>query len=307
VVEIDQHAEQELKDRLTRRIIALELGDVDVPPPPGEGPAPETRTLFVRVLGGDDDTLRVELWEHGEFHGARRVTSKPGTSQYLRARRIALAAAELARRARRRRLAAARRYERDKEREARLAAAARAAAQPPRLALRAGLQAAAVGPGDLWLAGPALAGRLRFRSGVGVELSVAMLGGGAPELDDSPGARWLEVGVSPDVALALSADYALSLGATVSAASVHLNDVAAVDDIAGQRDSWSARAGARLQLGVRMSRLAELQAGPELGVVLRPVPVSDRFGERHRLGGLWAGASIGVVLGRGSSDGPGVR
>src|SRR5258706_16211119 len=102
VIEIDSAAEHWVDARSARRLIPLELSDVDVPPAPALRRA--AATLFFRVLGRPDGALRVELWERGEFHGAR-VLSASGENAQLVARRVTLAAAELGRRLSRKRQA----------------------------------------------------------------------------------------------------------------------------------------------------------------------------------------------------------
>ncbi|HYP90384.1 MAG TPA: hypothetical protein VEQ59_19565, partial [Polyangiaceae bacterium] len=97
VVEIDLGAERLVDARSARRLVPLELADVALPTT-----SRGTPVLFFRVLGRDAGTLRLELWERGEFHGARTL-SGAGENPQLVARRVALAAAELGRRLARKR------------------------------------------------------------------------------------------------------------------------------------------------------------------------------------------------------------
>jgi hypothetical protein len=299
VVEIDRRAARSLNDRLTRRLIELELGELEVPPPVGEDETDASlpsRSLFVRVLGEGDDQLRVELWEHGVFHGARLVAVGEGTSAQLRARRIALTAATLGRRLRISRI----REGRLAAERARLEAEAERAAQqlppPSRVALGAHARAAVVGPRGFWLTGPGLEGQIRLAGGERLDLGVSWLTGTAPVLDGSPPLQWLELSAAPGYAFRLSERLDLVTGLEFAAAAVHVSRVVAVDDIAQQRDTWSSRAVGRVLFEWDAAPRAHLRFGPELGASLRRIPAVDRTGEAHRLGGLWLGASVGWEL-----------
>ena len=245
------------------------------------------------MLAADEEALRVELWERGEFHGARRISSLQGTSQ-LRARRVALAAAALARRLRRKRLAEARLAARQKD-EVVDEVAPRGFPLHGRFAIGAGALGAVVGPGDLWLAGPSLSAQLRFDSGARLDVGASWLVGGASADGLESGARWLEVSVAPGVAVPVGS-LELQTGATVAAAAVHLSDVRAVDGVDGQSDTWSARLAAHLRFEGSLGGATRLHAGPEAGVVLRRIIAVDTAGDRSRLGGLWIGATLGVAI-----------
>src|SRR6187399_284920 len=60
-IEIDARAEALIEPRAVRRLVQLELADVDVRPAPGQ----RDTVLFVRVLGAGEGQLRIELWERG--------------------------------------------------------------------------------------------------------------------------------------------------------------------------------------------------------------------------------------------------
>lgn len=263
-----------------------------MPPPPTLNAAQVAHTLYFRVLAAGADALRVELWGHGELHGAMRITGVGGTSQ-LRARRVALAAAALARRLRGRRLA-------DARRAAQLAAGT--AEQPRqtralegRMAFTAGALGALAGPGDLALVGPGLGASVRLASGPRLTLGGLWAVGTSPRAADA-GARWAEISVTPSVAVGLGPRLALDLGATLAGAAVHLSGVRAVDDVAGLGDTWSGRVALRPGLEARVGGEARLFIAPEAGVVLRRIVLEDRDGRRERLGGAWLGLGVGVVL-----------
>jgi hypothetical protein len=297
IVEIDRRAARSLNDRLTRRLIELELGDLEIPPPVSEADdeaaPPATRSLFVRVLAEGDDQLRVEMWEQGIYHGARLVPVGEGTSAQLRARRIALTAATLGRSLRISRI----RQARLAEERARLEAEAERVAQhtppPSRVALSAHARGAVVGPQGFWLAGSGLEAQLRLATGERLDLGLSWLTGAAAPLDGAPPLQWMELSVAPGYAFELGDRVDLVTGLEVAAAAVHVSRVLAVDDTAQQQDTWSARAVGRLLFEWDAGSRAHLRAGPELGASLRRIPVVDRTGEAHRLGGFWAGVSFG--------------
>lgn len=293
IVEISAKAERYVDSRLTRRLVEIELSDAEVPPRAGDD-SEKRPTVYFRVLATSPDTLRVELWDKGGFYGARRLDSRD--VKELIARRIALASAALVRDLKQRRVLEARAFEaeqaeRKRERE-RLAELLRwpAALVEPRAT------GALVGGGEAYLAGPGLAGELRLKSGSRVALGANWLFGGAPELSGTPSLRWLELAVSPSHAFALGPRFDLAVGASAAAAVVHFTRVSAVDGDPGSQDTWSARAAGRVLLEPHLGRNARLSVGPEIGVVLRRMPVHDQAAERHRLGGLWLGLSAGVTL-----------
>jgi hypothetical protein len=250
------------------------------------------RSLFFRVLSTRPAAVSVELWELGALHGTRHVSTE-GSAQ-LRARRIALAAAELARQLRQRRLIEARRRKTPPPREAE---------RPPgtpvfaRMTLSAAFTGAAMGPDDVWLVGPQLSGGLRFDNGARLELSARWMAGGAPALAGSSTVRWLELGLSPSYTSALSKRLSLDAGLTAAVAAVHLTDISELSGEGGALDTWSARAAAFSRLELRLvDGWGWLCAGPDAGVVLRRLRVTDSAGEEHRLGGLWLGLTVAWLI-----------
>jgi hypothetical protein len=290
-IELGSKAERLVDPRLTRRLIQLELGDVEVPPVVTGIAAAQPPALFYRVLATRPEEIRVELWERGEYHGARSVSLSSGTAQ-LHARRIALAAAELARRLRGKRIAEAKRL-----------------ASPPSngdngddgwsggrpgAGIGAGVRAAGLGPSDLWLVGPELAGRLRLGESLRFELAGAWMHGQAAALSGSPITSWMEVSIAPGYAAGLAHRLNLIAQLRFAAAIVHLSDVLAVDGIEREEETWSARAAFELGLEAKLSRAFAVHVAPEAGVVLRRIPALGREGDFERIGGLWLGASLGA-------------
>lgn len=293
VVEVDQVAEGLIDARIARRLIALELADVDMPVDLERRESRRRPTLFYRVFISRAGMIRVELWERGEYHGARSLSPTYGSSQ-LRSRRVALAAAELARVLRQKRLAAAKLAARPRPGDD--AGSCGTGTPPYRIELAARATGALVGPERAWLAGPALGAALRVGRSARLELAISALAGRDAALAERTGLRWLELSLTPSWEVPLGGRASLGLGATAAASAVHASRVAAVDGIAGQRDTWSARAAARPELVVGLSRALGLSVAPELGAALRPVPLTSDAGERAMMGGLWLGLSLGVRL-----------
>jgi hypothetical protein len=289
VVEIGAKAEQQVDPLFTRRLLQLELSDVEVPPAPSSGQALSWTALFYRVLATEPDKLRVELWERGEFHGARTVNVTRGSAQ-LHARRIALAAAELARGLRQKRLALAAVPEKPNGNGTVLARGSGA-----RLLLDSGVRAAAVNGGDTLLAGPELAALVRFDGGLDLELSTAWLFGEVRELSGPVLAVWREVRLSPAFMGAVSRGVRLGVGGNFAAAAVHVGG-ASIEGEAGA-DTWSGRTtvDGRLELG--LGRSVALSLRPEVGATFRRFRILDEQGGRERVGGLWLGASLHLLLG----------
>lgn len=286
VVEIDAAAERVVDARSARRLIPLELSDVAVPSL-GAGRGPE---LFFRVLGRDAGSLRLELWERGEFHGSRAL-SVTGENPQLLARRVALAAAELGRRLARKRQAAQLRDARLKlAREAR-EREARARTQDGPFALRSELSFGSV-PGRLWLFGSRASAELTMRGALRLDVAGDAWAGRLKS------ARWSElygVGLGPAYRLTLTPWLDADAGVRVAAFVVQVPGALALDRVPGQRGSWTAMATAATRLELRITRQARALLGVEAGGLLRSVTYLTDSGD-ERLRGAWWSGSLGLVL-----------
>ncbi len=293
VVEITPKAEKLLDAGLTRRLIQLELAELDLPPRPAGPWRGSATTVFFRVLAPGFDRIHVELWDRGEFHGARRV-SGIGSAE-LRARRIALSASELARRLRQKRVAERRRI--DHEQTAELAELERQAreSRPEGLVLDSEVFGGFLTEGA-WLVGPRLGADLRLRGGARAGLVASALGGALTEPHGSPTWRAFAVGIRAGQTLRLGPKTDLAVGASAEAFALHINGVSQVDDLAGQAASWSSRAALVTRLETKLGAKTWFHVGPDVSVLLRRVPVQDLGGERHRVGGLMLGLGVGVTL-----------
>jgi hypothetical protein len=288
-VEIGDGAESLLDARATRRLIALELADVNVPLL--DSAKHQRSSLFFRVVQVGQD-LRVELWERGEFHGARTVSGTNAAGQ-LGARRVALAAAELARRLQKKQQIQADRERADAASRllARQRAARRTLSGP--LALRPSFEAADVGAGSALLLGPRLLGQWTFDRRARLDGGLAWLAGSAP---DAARTEWLELSLVPSVRLPLSEVLDLDLGADLAAAWVRFSRVRGVDAIVDQSETWSARAAGSLRLEPRLSRQLRLSVGTAAGLVLREMPFEPLSAGGDRLRGVWLSFDLGVVF-----------
>jgi hypothetical protein len=283
--------------RATRRLTALELSDVDVPSAvngPRRPPA-----LFLRVLGSDGGIVRIELWERGEFCGARRLSVAQASTQ-LGARRVALAAAELARQLRHKRVVQGERAERERRRkEAEAALAADRTIVGP-MALRPNFALLWLPDSELLASGPRLNLELDLTGAFRIDLGAEWLF--ATIMDRDARLSALGMIVAPTQRFVLGRTLDIDVGLEVGIATAHVDPVLAVDGIVGQGDTWTARAGAIARLQPRLSRNLRFSFGPSVGVVLRRMPVEFVGGEQRGLGGLWVGGEIGVVITPGGPD-----
>ena len=289
LVEISDSAESLLDARATRRLVQLELSEIDVPAASGNKRA--RAPLYVRVVQVGRD-VRVELWERGEYHGVRVVSGSNAAGQ-LGARRVALAAAELARRLQKKRLLQA-----ERERALAQARAEQAAREARRaldgpLALRSSVEGVSIGGLAATLLGPRLLGQWSFARGARIEAGFAWLAGSAP---GSANSEWLELSLAPMQRVSLSEAVELDLGLCVAAAWLRLAKVRGVDEIADQSETWSARAAGVVRIEPRLSRQLRLSLGVDAGLLLRAVPFQSLSGSAERLHGGWVGLGLGVVF-----------
>lgn len=293
MVEIDAAAERLVDPRSARRLVPLELSDVALPAngvPLANGAARGAPVLFFRVLGRADGSLRIELWERGEYHGAR-VLNGAGENPQLVARRVALAAAELARRLARKREATLARDERlKKAREAR-AQELRERTQDGPLALRSELALGAT-PGKLLLFGQRLSGELTLRGPLRLDVGGELWTG---SLEPSLGVELGGLSLGPAYRIALTRSLDLDLGLHAAALLIGVPKARALDAVAEQDSSWTARLTLAPRFEVRLSRQVRALFGAEAGGLLRTVSYQSNE-TTQRLRGVWWGASLGLVV-----------
>jgi len=259
---------------------------VDVPEPPGIAfRAP----LYFRILPLSSTALRIELWELGRPEGVRSISTLG--NENLVARRIALAAAEIARQVRKRRLAGLDRPP-GTETESRTTDTHHAGLPIyARFAWSGGVRAATVGAADAWMLGPTVDTTLRWSSGQRLVLGAAWLVGKAPAAEDAS-LRWLEASLTFAQGLELSPSLALDVGLGAAVASVRLTPEGGTRAL----DTWSGRAFALARLEGRLGDHAAIGVGPEIGAVLRPIDWAGTTGH-DRLAGVWLGGTLTLTVG----------
>jgi len=286
IIEIDPRAEALIDPRALRRRVQLELADVTVPPPLGQSEA----ALFFRVLALSGSELKIELWERGVAYGSRVVAGGADAGPLL-ARRVALAAAELARE-----LSDTREDEATERADAaaQRAALERAARERTRdgpRALRPGVSAA--WSPKLALAGPTLVSELHVyrkeRLDLGAGAAYGVFAQGTP-------AEAFSLGVGPARRVVLSPRWDLDIGARAAASLLVLPDARAVDGIVGQHQTWTASVDALVRLEPRLSRGVRLALGVGGGTLLRPVPFERHDGGAARVSGPYVAAELSLVL-----------
>jgi hypothetical protein len=289
MVEVHSEAAPLIDVRATERLMELETADVDVPAPPALGFRPP---LYFRILSMSQASLRVELWELGQPRGARSVSAIG--SDNLKARRIALAAAELARRLRQQRLAEIRAAE-EQPKEV-LDEKARRGGVPiyGRLTWSAGADAASLGVNSAWVVGPALDAALRFSSGPRFALGAAWLAGDAPAFGSSATARWAEVRLGVSDAFPITGALGVSVGLAVAMAAAHIGAPAGAASAA--LDGWSSRAFVNARLELELGRSLTLGLGPDIGAIVRPISATGDDGRDHRVNGLWLGGGLALTV-----------
>jgi hypothetical protein len=291
VVEIDPAAERLVDARSTRRLVPLELSDVAVP----AGRARGAPVLFFRVLGRPERGLRIELWERGEYHGQRTLSSGNENPQLV-ARRVALAAAELGRRLARKREATLAREERQRAFHLAREKEQRERTQEGPLALRSELWSGGV-PDRLMLLGTRLVGEISLQHALRLDLSAELAGGwleGGRGSDLTTTLGGLRLGPARRFVLGSSLD--LDLGAGVSALLLQAPGARSLDAVIDQTTTWTARLDASARLELRLSRQVRAALGGELGGLLRGVRYVGTESEPLWLRGVWWGAGVGVVV-----------
>ena len=107
------------------------------------------------------------------------------------------------------------------------------------------------------------------------------------------GLRWLELGLTAEYRFSLGHAFRLGLGGLGAFSSVHLADAAGVEGEAGQRESWSARAGGLVAVEARLAAPIWLSVQLEPGAILRPVHYTGPS-QGGTLEGAWLGLGLAV-------------
>lgn len=299
-VEITSDVEALIDAPLARRLIRLELADVELPkvnagvesrPPPSRQASSATpraaeEVVFVRLLRHGEG-LVVELWARGELAGERRLVIS--SNEQHQARRVALASAELARR-----LREARVMERQRVLREHLAPNPDTA---PVYLTKVNVEGAASVGAAVWpdadavLVGPRLHLGVVTEPGVGVGLAVASFTSTA-----APVVRaWTEIGLRPSWQVALAPQVKWVLGLNLA---VGVVDIAPTATFAGSQlshQTWQTKLGLDAQLRWSVSPRVNLMFAPEAAWFGRALRV-ERQQDSETLDGGWFGASVGALV-----------
>lgn len=291
IVEISADARRLLNSRDTGRLIRLELAEVRVTPHPTRH-AEQGLTLFYRVLTTDTGELRIELWERGEFYGARRVSTAHGDKKLL-ARHVALATAELAQRLSRAHSQRAKQLERERIELLAQERAREERTRRERWALVSGVHAAWLPRTRAWLAGPRLGFQLNHPRNGRLELTGGWFLGSPGALPRDVNLEWLELRLEPSYRFDAAE---LDLGFDIAAATALFTGPVWLEGMERQRQTWSARAGAHVGYQPRVSQRLRLDVGADASVLLRNVWLEPSGSPPIDLGGLWLGLTLGVLV-----------
>jgi hypothetical protein len=295
IVEIDDAAGRMLDAQSTRRLIRLELAEID-----GEGILPDEAVMYFRIFVTADGNLSIELWDRGTPYGNRHVSSQ-GTAP-LRARRLALASAELARAVLRQQNMEQRRL---RQREKPLPPPASSLQLPASIRLLPGLHGATIGFDDVVTVGPRLSTALAFHGGPRLDLGIGWEVGRARGFGESASLRWSELFLAPSYAWHI-ADSEIDLGVLVSAATVSLQGYPVGPTQRQTRHTWSSQLALLGRYHQALSPTFRLFLEVELGHTLRPIAIWSPTGA-DSLAGFFGGLTVGgeiTVLGR---DRPALR
>ncbi|MDX2054968.1 MAG: hypothetical protein SFV15_21375 [Polyangiaceae bacterium] len=283
-VEITGEAEPLLDATLTRRLIRLELGESELSEfVDADGKRLEPLLFFRIALAGE--TALVELWERGRLYGSRRVSLQG--NQHLRARRISLTAAELGRRLREHAISLA--LAEADARTARLqrADAILAARRQFLPSFRTGVFGASLGE-QTWLGGVRAELLIPLPDKLSVDLSGGWAHGRTSVASNPSTLNWWEVSLAPSYAWELGTDWQGSLGFRVAGVLAQVSRTQPSRNV-----EWSARAALEPNLALGVSPGFILGLRPELGWLLREVPVGDtKTSSKAALSGVWLGASL---------------
>ncbi|HTM45235.1 MAG TPA: hypothetical protein VL137_09795 [Polyangiaceae bacterium] len=284
VVEIDDSAQALLDAQVTRRLIGVELRDVDLEAPHSQPRVPRP-LLYFRISAQPDGQLILDLWDRGIFYGERHVSAQGNA--LLRARRLALASAELATVARDRMI----RDRRPKKVAQSPASKEKAWMLPASLRLIPAAQAAAIDFKDLFLAGPRISSALVFHQGPRVDLGIGWQAGSAPLPGENSRVFRSEIFIAPAYGWHLG-PHELDLGVSMTAATMALHDAPVGPNQRSTRHSWSSELNALVRYHHALSSRFRLVVGLELGRSLHPISLWGGAGDQ-RIDGFWTGFNVG--------------
>lgn len=277
-------ASEQLGSIRVRRLLDIELEDSAALAPGVTGPLGDhIAHVWIDLPDPSRVTVQVRM---GERPVARREVPIGGLTFDVAARLVAISTSEMVRAQARPRVAPRRPAPPKGPTPAELEISARGA---PAVTLTSAFGIAGLPSAGGLLAGPSIA--LGFRNfGASERVFARWLGGSA-----EPGTmRWFEAGLAADYRIWMSPSWRFALGASASLSWLHFAQAIATDEIPGEQDTWSARAGAALALEARITRSAWVALAAEPGIILRAAPYEIEGGVRDTLEGAWIGADLSL-------------
>lgn len=299
-----QYVGDEVNRPAVELAVALELREVEIPGDPRRpGDGPGEVSLHIR-LEASADSIVVGLWDRGELSGRRRVSS--GGPPRVMARRVGLAVGELARQLSARRSRLVQEFERDsflaQEQEKEFHRLKRL----HDLGLRADFQGLSFASGA-YLLGPSVGIEFNDHFPVRFSTGLSWMTGGIPALAENslgqtnPSWSVFDLWLRMDHAWALREPAWVTAGVDVAVSAVHVGGATEVDQIAGQRDTYSARLGGRFGYVHAFTETVRARLEFSGGSLLRSIPM-QLDSERVDLGGAYIGLHLGVTLAPAGSD-----
>lgn len=299
-----QFVGDEVSESAVNLAVALELREVEIPGDPRRsGDSPGDVSLHIR-LETSSDSIVVSLWDRGDLAGRRRVSN--GGHPRVMARRVGLAVGELARELSSRRSHLLQARQRDtflaQEQEKEF----RRLKRLHDLGLRTDFQGLMFESGA-YLLGPSVGIEFNDHFPLRFGAGLSWMAGAVPVLSDSSLARtnpswsaydlWLRM----DHAWGLREPAWVTAGVDVAVTAVHAGGGTEVDQIAQQRDTYTARLGGRVGYAYSFTESVRVRAEISGGSLLRSIPM--QLGrERLDLGGAYLGLHFGVTLAPTSDD-----
>lgn len=294
----------EVSEAAVKLAVALELREVEIPGDPRRpGESPLDVSLHIR-LETTADSIVVSLWDRGELAGRRRVSN--GGHPRVLARRVGLAVGELARQLSSRRSRLVQELQRDsflaQEQEKEFERLQRRRD----LGLRADFQGLLF-KGGAYLVGPSVGIEFNDHFPVRLGAGLSWMAGGIPALTGSSLAKnhpsWslFDLWFRMDHAWALRDPDWITAGVDVAMSAVHVGGATEVDQIAEQRDTYTARLGGRVGYVYSFTETVRTRVEISGGSLLRSIPM-QLGSERINLGGAYLGLHLGVTLAPASDD-----
>jgi len=281
---LSQEAAQNLSEARVRRLLEIELEENAILAPTAVGPLGD-HVAYVWVDQPSPALAVIEV-RVGDRPVARRRMGVQGLAGDVAARLVAIAAAEMVRAQMQPVRPPPRRP--PPPRGPTPEEIEHASRMQPALMVSPGASAAFLPSADGFLAGPSV--------GVGFRdfgLSETLFGRWFSGSAGGGVVRWLEVGLAAEYRVWLSPSWRLAFGGAAAVSSLHFTDATLRDGAPNERDTWSARAGARVGVEARLATPLWLTLAIEPGAILRPVAFTDARGAGS-VEGLWLGLDLGL-------------